>query len=64
MFKYFNETRALDMLDLALAFAGAGGDVPEGVAVKIRATIDTPFGPITSGKALLIEPPSGNDSDE
>lgn len=51
MFEYFNEKSAIDMLDLALAFAGAGNAVPEGVALKIRPTIDTPFGPITYGKA-------------
>ncbi|MES0371792.1 MAG: hypothetical protein ABUK11_05885 [Mariprofundaceae bacterium] len=56
MYEYFEEKSAVDMLDLALAFAGAGGSVPEGVALKIRPTIDTPFGPITYGKALLIEP--------
>lgn len=56
MFEYFNEKSAIDMLDLALAFAGAGGSIPEGVALKIHPTIDTPFGPISYGKALLIEP--------
>lgn len=56
MFEYFNERSAVDMLDLALAFAGAGGSIPEGVALKIRPTIETPFGPITYGKSILIEP--------
>ncbi|MCF7821843.1 MAG: hypothetical protein K9M17_05295 [Mariprofundaceae bacterium] len=55
MFEYFNEKNALDMLDLALAFAGSGGSVPEGVALRIRPTISTPFGPMTY-KEMLIEP--------
>jgi len=56
MFEYFNERSAMDMLDLALAFAGADGAIPQGVALKVRPTIDTIFGPITYGKAILIEP--------
>jgi len=64
MFEYFNEKSALDMLDLALAFAGEGGGVPEGVVLKVRPTIDTPFGPISYGKALLIEPVRRDHSEE
>ncbi len=56
MFKFFNEKNAMDMLDLALAFAGSGGSVPEGVALKIRPTIDTPLG-LMRYKEMLIEPP-------
>lgn len=56
MFEYFNEKSAMDMLDLALAFAGADGAIPQGVALKVRPTIDTIFGQITYGKGILIEP--------
>ena len=56
MFEYFNEKSAMDMLDLALAFAGSDGAIPQGVALKVRPTIDTIFGPITYGKGILIEP--------
>jgi len=56
MFEYFNEKSAMDMLDLAMAFAGADGAIPQGVALKVRPTIDTIFGPITYGKGILIEP--------
>jgi len=62
MFEYFNEKSAMDMLDLALAFAGSEGALPEGVALKVRPTIETPFGPIRYGKAVLIEPHRGDDS--
>ena len=55
MFKFFNEKNALDMLDLALAFAGSGGSIPKGVALKITPTIDTPLGPMRY-KQMLIEP--------
>lgn len=56
MFEYFNEKSAMDMLDLALAFAGSYGAIPQGVALRVRPTIDTIFGPITYGKGILIEP--------
>ena len=56
MFKFFNEKNAVDMLDLALAFAGSKGSVPQGVALKIRPTIDTPLG-LMRYKEMLIEPP-------
>jgi len=56
MFEFFNEKSAMDMLDLALAFAADHGRVPQGLALKVRPTIDTVFGPITYGKAILIEP--------
>ncbi len=56
MFDFFNEKSAMDLLDLALAFAGEGGGIPRGVALKVRPTIDTPFGPITYGKPFIIEP--------
>lgn len=56
MFEFFNEKNAMDMLDLALAFAGEGGGIPKGIALKVRPTIDTPFGPITYGKPFIIEP--------
>jgi len=56
MFKFFNEKNAMDMLDLALAFAGSKGSVPEGVALKIRPTVDTPLG-LMQYKEMLIEPP-------
>lgn len=56
MFEFFNEKNAADMLDLALAFAGSNGSVPEGVALKIRPTIETPLGPMRY-KEMLIEPP-------
>ena len=56
MFEFFNEKSVMDMLELALAFAGEDGAIPEGVALKVRPTIDTIFGPITYGKDLLIEP--------
>ncbi|GAV20310.1 hypothetical protein MMIC_P1275 [Mariprofundus micogutta] len=55
MFEFFDEKSALDMLDLALAFAAEDGMMPQGVALKIRPTIDTMFGPITYGSPLLIE---------
>lgn len=57
MFEFFDEKSAADLLDLALAFAGEGGGIPHGVAIKVRPTIDTPFGPIRYGRALLIESP-------
>jgi len=56
MFKFFNEKSAVDMLDLALAFAGSKGSVPQGVALKIHPTIDTPLG-LMRYKEMLIEPP-------
>jgi len=46
MVEFFNEKNALDMLDLALAIAGENGKVPQGVALKIRPTIQTPLGVI------------------
>jgi len=55
MFEFFDEKSAMDMLELALAFAGEDGAMPQGVALRIRPTIDTIFDPITYGKALLIE---------
>lgn len=55
MFRFFNDKNAVDMLDLALAFAGSNGSVPEGVAMKIRPTIDTPLG-LMRYKEMLIEP--------
>ncbi len=56
MFKFFNEKNAMDMLDLALAFAGSKGKMPQGVALKIRPTIDTPLG-LMRYREMLIEPP-------
>jgi len=56
MFEFFNEKTSMDLLDLALAFASQDGGIPPGVALKIRPSIDTPFGPITYGKPFLIEP--------
>jgi len=56
MFQFFDEKPALDMLDLALAIAGENGRMPRGVALRIRPTIDTIFGPITYGREILIEP--------
>jgi len=64
MFEFFNEKSAMDMLDLALAFAGADGAIPQGVALKVRPTIDTIFGPITYGKGMLIEPRLKEPSEE
>ena len=55
MFEFFDEKSVTDMLELALAFAGEDGAIPQGVALKVRPTIDTIFGPITYGKDLLIE---------
>jgi len=55
MFKFFNEKNAVDMLDLALAIAGSKGSVPEGVALKIRPTIETPLG-LMRYKEMLIQP--------
>jgi hypothetical protein len=55
MFKFFNEKNAVDMLDLALAFAGSKGEIPQGVALKIRPTIETPLGPIRY-KSMMIQP--------
>jgi len=55
MYQYFNEKNATDMLDLALAFAGANGAIPKGVGLRIRPTVETPFGPMTY-KPFLIEP--------
>lgn len=57
MFEFFNEKSAMDLLDLALAFAGEGGGIPHGVALKLRPTVDTPFGPIRYGRAILVEAP-------
>jgi len=56
MFEFFNEKSAMDLLDLALAFAGEGGGIPKGIALKVRPTINTPFGPITYRKPFIIEP--------
>lgn len=56
MFDYFDEKSAMDLLDLALAFAGEGGGIPHGVALKVRPVIDTPLGAIRYGTPLLIEP--------
>jgi len=56
LFEFFNEKSATDLLDLALAFAGEGGGIPHGVALKIRPTVDTPLGPIRYGRPFLIEP--------
>ena len=56
MFEFFDEKSVMDMLELAMAFAGEDGTLPQGVALKIRPTIDTIFGPITYGTPLLIEP--------
>jgi len=55
MFEFFNEKSAMDMLELALAFAGEDGAIPAGVALKVRPTSDTICGPISYGKDLLIE---------
>lgn len=55
MFDFFNEKSAMDMIELALAFAGEDGQIPQGVALKVRPTIDTPLGPITYGRDLLIK---------
>jgi len=55
MYQYFNEKNATDMLDLALAFAGSNGSIPKGVGLRIRPTVETPFGPMTY-KPFLIEP--------
>ncbi|MDQ6961459.1 MAG: hypothetical protein Q9M28_02860 [Mariprofundaceae bacterium] len=60
MFDFFNEKSAMDMLDLALAFAGADGEIPKGVALKVRPSIDTIFGPLTYGKDILIKPNAKN----
>lgn len=54
--EYFNEKSAADLLDLALAFAGEGGGIPHGLALRVRPTVDTPLGPIRYGKPILIEP--------
>lgn len=56
MFDFFNEKSAMDMLDLALAFAGAGGRVPNGVALRLYPTIDTPLGPIRYSRPIVVEP--------
>ncbi|PIW44109.1 MAG: hypothetical protein COW18_13970 [Zetaproteobacteria bacterium CG12_big_fil_rev_8_21_14_0_65_54_13] len=56
MFEFFNEKSAMDMLDMALAFAAEDGRVPQGLTLKVRPTIDTIFGPMTYGKPILIEP--------
>lgn len=56
MFDYFNEKSATALLELAFAFAGEGGGIPHGVALKIRPTVDTPFGPIKYGSPITIEP--------
>jgi len=55
MFEFFDEKSAMGMLELALAFAAEDGSLPQGVALKIRPTIDTIFGPLTYGKSILIE---------
>ncbi len=55
MFEFFNEKSLMDMFELALAFAGEDGAIPQGVALKIRPTIDTIFGPITYDKGILVE---------
>ena len=56
MYDFFNEKSAMDMLDLALAFAGEGGGIPHGVALRLSPTVDTPLGPIRYGTPILIEP--------
>ncbi|MFQ5519130.1 MAG: hypothetical protein ACE5E3_03915 [Mariprofundus sp.] len=55
MLEFFNEKNAMDLLDMALAFGAEDGAIPPGLALKIRPTIDTPFGPITYGKSFIIE---------
>lgn len=55
MYEFFNEKNMMDLLELGLAFVGEDGRIPQGVALKLRPTIDTPFGPITYGKPILIE---------
>ncbi|WP_152909290.1 LEA type 2 family protein [Mariprofundus ferrooxydans] len=56
MLEFFDAENAMELLDMALAFAGENGRIPQGVALKIRPVINTPFGPMHYGKPLLIKP--------
>ncbi|WP_018293493.1 hypothetical protein [Mariprofundus ferrooxydans] len=56
MLEFFDTKNAMELLDMALAFAGENGRIPQGVALKIRPVINTPFGPMYYGKPLLIKP--------
>lgn len=55
MIDFFKGNNTMDLLKLAMAFAGAGDKPPRGVALKIRPTIGTPIGQIKY-KEILIEP--------
>lgn len=57
MMDFFAGDNAMDMLNLAMSFAGNAGHVPKGVALKIIPTIETPFGQVKY-KEMLIEPKS------
>lgn len=56
LFEFFNDKNAMDLLDLALAFAGEGGAIPKGIALKVRPTINTIIGPLTYSSPILIKP--------
>ncbi len=50
---FFTRDNTMDLLKLAMAISGAGGKVPQGLALKVRPTIDTAIGPIRYQQILL-----------
>jgi|GEM_PF-267447 len=60
LFDFFNDKNGRQLLDLAMAVAGAGGRMPQGVALKVTPTIDTPFGPIAYPEPITVGPPQGS----
>lgn len=54
LMEFFQDRKAMDLLELALAVAGEGGDMPQGVALKIRPTIETPLGAIRPGEMTIV----------
>ncbi len=57
LIKTFSDKRATELLDMALAYAGRGGGVPKGVALRVLPTIDTPIGPIRYPSPITVTVP-------